>query len=106
MSEAKGQQEPSMEEILASIRRIIAEDGESAPASAPRPAAEQPRAAAPQEDILDLTESVAEDGSVVSLTPGMRRAPTIEPASPAPEIAEPPPLFAPADEQQAADDEL
>src|SRR5258707_1047148 len=37
MSDAKGQQhEPSMEEILASIRRIIAEDGDTA---APAPAA-------------------------------------------------------------------
>ena len=102
MSEAKGQQEPSMEEILASIRRIIAEDGESAPAPAPRPAAEQPPAASPQEDILDLTELVAEDGTVVSLTPGMRRAPTAEPASPAPEIAEPPPPFAPAADEELA----
>ncbi len=29
MSDAKGQHEPSMEEILASIRRIIAEDNDS-----------------------------------------------------------------------------
>jgi uncharacterized protein len=36
MSEAKGQQEPSMEEILASIRRIIAEDND-----APAPAEEE-----------------------------------------------------------------
>jgi cell pole-organizing protein PopZ len=36
MSDAKGQtNEPSMEEILASIRRIIAEDGD-APADPPR----------------------------------------------------------------------
>ncbi|HRJ60824.1 MAG TPA: DUF2497 domain-containing protein, partial [Azospirillaceae bacterium] len=37
----KGQQEPSMEEILASIRRIISEDGEPGAKSeepeAPRP---------------------------------------------------------------------
>ncbi|RIW02780.1 DUF2497 domain-containing protein, partial [Azospirillum brasilense] len=32
----KGQQEPSMEEILASIRRIISEDGEPAKAEASR----------------------------------------------------------------------
>ena len=38
MAEAKPQQkEPSMEEILASIRRIISEDGE--PAVAAKPAA-------------------------------------------------------------------
>ncbi len=31
MSDSKTQQEPSMEEILASIRRIISEDGETPP---------------------------------------------------------------------------
>src|SRR3989442_567609 len=43
MAEAK-QAEPSMEEILASIRRIIAEDGEAAPADG---AAAAPAAVAP-----------------------------------------------------------
>jgi len=65
-------QEPTMEEILASIRRIISED--DAPAAEPAPAPEAPVAAAPEpvpapapvvvpepvaEDILDLTEPVA-----------------------------------------------
>jgi cell pole-organizing protein PopZ len=97
MSQAAKAQEPSMEEILASIRRIIADDDtKPAPppvppppaAAAPRPAAmpprtpvppsPPPRAAAPPEppspprveppppplpepeDILDLTEQMAE----------------------------------------------
>lgn len=54
MSDAKDQHEPSMEEILASIRRIISEDDEAqapaegaADAAAPPPAAPPPAAAAP-----------------------------------------------------------
>ena len=58
-------QEPSMEEILASIRRIIADDQEAPkPAAAPAPAAKSvpPAASAPQpppleeEDVLELGE--------------------------------------------------
>ena len=98
MSQAAKAQEPSMEEILASIRRIIADDDTKPapppppPAAAPKPAAmpprtpvppsPPPRAAAPQpepppvvqphveppppapepepDDILDLTEQMAE----------------------------------------------
>lgn len=71
---AKGAADPTMEEILASIRRIIAEDGDDRPAGAaldPEEADDAPREAsgdAPGE-ILDLTEMVADDGSVVSLAP-------------------------------------
>jgi len=59
MSDPKTQQEPSMEEILASIRRIIADDGEQAPA-ADKPAAIQPQSEThPRgEEILELTEVV------------------------------------------------
>jgi uncharacterized protein len=42
MSQAAKAQEPSMEEILASIRRIIADDDASKPARAPEPAAPKP----------------------------------------------------------------
>jgi len=103
MSDAKGQQhEPSMEEILASIRRIIAEDGDAAapaaaaaadgaapapaPAAAPAPppaaaaAPAAPAKPAPVDDILELTEVVEPDG------------PAIEAAPPPPE---PPPQRAP-----------
>jgi len=57
MNEPKPQQEPSMEEILASIRRIISEDGAGAAAEAkpPQPAPEPPKA-----DVLELTEVVEE----------------------------------------------
>jgi uncharacterized protein len=90
MSDAKGQQhEPSMEEILASIRRIIAEDGETAaePAAAAAAAPEAaPTAAEPAEDILELTDVVEPDGSVVNLN----AAPKLEPVPPPPLV--PPPL--------------
>jgi len=68
------QHEPTMEEILASIRKIISEDGPEAaapaeaappsPAAAPAPAPEpapvvpQPVAEAVHEDILELTQEV------------------------------------------------
>jgi cell pole-organizing protein PopZ len=54
-------QEPTMEEILASIRRIISEDepqGESAPAAEPAPAEPEPEvvAQAEAEEVLELTD--------------------------------------------------
>jgi hypothetical protein len=61
-------QDPSMEEILASIKRVIAEDGRNA-AAASRPA-RRPRAEAPPlppEDVLELDEPVGEpDDTLVS----------------------------------------
>ncbi len=61
MSEAKPQQEPSMEEILASIRRIISDDGEEgAPAADDTGAAAEPAAEA-EEDVLELTQVVDEE---------------------------------------------
>ena len=50
------QHEPTMEEILASIRKIISED---APADAPAPAGE-PAPFQPQPDVLELTQEVME----------------------------------------------
>jgi cell pole-organizing protein PopZ len=70
MAEGKGQPEQSMEEILASIRRMIAEGDETGAAA---PDAAQPPGAR-DEDILELTEMVAEDGSVVSVRPMARPA--------------------------------
>jgi cell pole-organizing protein PopZ len=79
MSEPKPQQEPSMEEILASIRRIISEDGSAAGAEA-KPAEPEPEP--PKADVLELTEVVEE-----------------EPEAAAPEPVEPP-------EEPAAEIEL
>ncbi|MGW8204074.1 DUF2497 domain-containing protein [Sphingomonas bisphenolicum] len=61
--------EPSMEEILSSIKRIIAEEGEDAVQAAPRRTrAEAKAAAAPVpvavEEVLELTDEVAEENSM------------------------------------------
>lgn len=48
MAEQNAQQEPSMEDILASIRRILAEDGEEAKPAAAAPAATPAPPAAPK----------------------------------------------------------
>ena len=60
MSDVRRQDEPSMEEILASIRRIIAEDGNAA-------ARGNTALREPEQDILDLTDRIGEDGSVISI---------------------------------------
>ena len=61
-------QEPSMEDILASIKRVIAEDGRPAarPVRGSRPA-EAPRPAPPEEDdVLELQDPVGEGQALVS----------------------------------------
>jgi cell pole-organizing protein PopZ len=75
------QHEPTMEEILASIRKIISEDSaEAAPpapaaapaAAAPAPAPEEtpaPAAAALEEDVLELTEEIQEPEPVAPPAP-------------------------------------
>jgi cell pole-organizing protein PopZ len=60
-------EDQSMEEILQSIRRIIAEEGEEPQADA-SVAAEAPAVAAVKEsDVLELTDIVTEEGSVVNV---------------------------------------
>lgn len=61
MAQSGGQNEPSMEDILASIRRIITEDEKvqhTRSAAAMRPAPEPVGEEDDEEDILDLTERV------------------------------------------------
>ena len=94
-----------MEEILASIRRIISEDGEEGESkAAPNPETE---------GVLELTEMVAEGGEVVSLRDQMRKqekgeareaAKPLAPAK-APVLVEPL-LTAPPAAAQAADSGL
>jgi uncharacterized protein len=66
-------QDPSMEEILASIKRVIADDGR--PAAAPvrarldQPLIETESAAAPEpeeEDVLELSNPISEDDRLTS----------------------------------------
>lgn len=56
------QHEPTMEEILASIRKIISEDSNEAPASIPEPAKAEP-------DVLDLTQEVHDEPTPVTASP-------------------------------------
>jgi uncharacterized protein len=68
------QHEPTMEEILASIRKIISEDAPESAAAAPPPAASPPPEAARQEllsqpaapdiEVLELTQEVFEPAPV------------------------------------------
>jgi cell pole-organizing protein PopZ len=82
MGETRGDNEPSMEEILASIRRIISEDSDPKRSSGN---------AGREAEVLDLTEMLTADGSVVSLasrrpgiaTPGEPQT-TPEPVKPDP----------------------
>ncbi len=52
--------DPSMEEILASIKRVIAEEGE---ASAPAP---RVRKRGPQEEVLELSDPVSDESGLLS----------------------------------------
>jgi cell pole-organizing protein PopZ len=61
MSDKKLSAEPSMDEILASIRRILAEDDATATHPAVRLRGNS--------DVLDLTEAVNDDGSMRHITP-------------------------------------
>ena len=93
MSDQNAQPEPSMEEILASIRRIISEDGDEETAAAPEAApgavpdaVDEPEAVAEpepepepepeaaeaveEEDVLELTDEVQDDGTIVNLNTG------------------------------------
>jgi uncharacterized protein len=62
------QTDPSMEEILASIKRVIAEDNRAQPSRARRAAAPEPEPAeaAAEEDVLELDDPVSEHGSLLS----------------------------------------
>lgn len=62
------QQDPSMEEILASIKRVIAEDGRAATTAAPRPSRRPPRTEpiVADEDVLELDDPVSEGSGLLS----------------------------------------
>lgn len=55
-----------MEEILASIKRVIAEDGRVTPATTRIRRAVPPAAEATEDDILELDDPVAEDKGLMS----------------------------------------
>ena len=69
---ADAQSEPSMEEILASIKRVISEDGKAAAAATPPPRGKKARAIAPvptpsaDDDVLELDEPITEGPTLLS----------------------------------------
>jgi len=58
MADSRNDQEPTMEEILASIRRIISEDDAEEAARGPEEAAPEPEE--PEDDVFELTEVMEE----------------------------------------------
>lgn len=101
------QQEPTMEEILASIRRIISEDGEEGAQAADvngqhDPSGAEPVQPAPMEepqplhassgngsaDVLELTQVLADEAS----TPAPANDPVAEDVQPTPEPVQPEPV--------------
>lgn len=93
MSEPKGAQGPTMEEILASIRKMIPDEDE-----APPPEAGPLPAGAAETNELVLTQMLAEDGSLVRLAaPSASKAEDevlllTETAPPGPEVSPAPSL--------------
>lgn len=53
--------EPSMEDILSSIKRIIAEEGDTAVRAKRAPLRPAPRAAEPPHEVLELSDAIAEE---------------------------------------------
>lgn len=89
--------EPSMEEILASIRRIIADEKEQGAEASPEPEHEEEA----KDDVLELTQMVQDDGSVVDVKEEVQELEMAEfdpvPAAPPP----PPPPVAPMVKEDA-----
>lgn len=89
------QHEPTMEEILASIRKIISEDASDAEPASPPVAAAEPAAVAREEPKPSSSPpQVVEDEEVLDLTDEVEEEPASAPVliTPAPvKVAEPPP---------------
>jgi len=92
MATPSAQQEPSMEEILASIRRIISEDSE------PGKTAAQAASGTKESDVLELTNIVHDDGTVGRIEspgevpqPRRRSAPAVRAPEPEPMRSAPEP---------------
>jgi hypothetical protein len=85
---ADPQHEPTMEEILASIRKIISEDApEGAPAEHPAPEAAPAPAPLPvHDDVLELTQEVVEPAPIPTPAPEPVYAPEPVVAAPAEDL--------------------
>ena len=112
MSDDSGEQEPSMEEILSSIRKIISEDsdegGEAVEAEAPDPEPEPQPEPEPDEEPLELTDETEE--IELELTEEVEEEPLeleeeILELEPEPDLL-PPMELEPIEEPQAVDESL
>jgi len=84
-SPSSPQHEPTMEEILASIRKIISEDSTEPQQAAPAPSAPAPqpvaRAPEPESDVLELTHEIEEVPAPAPMAqPVMAAPPPVRPA--------------------------
>lgn len=101
MAEPAKTEEPSMEDILASIKKIISEDGkpipqeEMAKAAAPAANAPQPAPKAP-EPVAALPKAEVKPAPQPQPAPPPPPAPKAEPAAPPPVAAKPAPQQTPA----------
>jgi hypothetical protein len=88
MPDAKSQPEPSIEEIIASISRIIAEDKDPADRRVGTGTKAQSDVVTPapgeRSDVLELTQVVNEDGSVRRVSPWAEAATAPSPSPDAP----------------------
>jgi len=78
MSKSSGQKDPSMDEILGSIRRIITED--NAQSGRPAEPAEE-TSGAEEDDILELTDALE-----TAVEPESRREPILKPVEPVAQV--------------------
>lgn len=110
MAEQSAQQEPSMEEILASIRRIISEDGEeeaageqAAAPSGPTAVEDAPAPAEePEEESVEALEAVPEQEEAVAEEPEPEEAAEAVTEEAEAAIEEPEPQAASASEDNVA----
>ncbi len=79
---AQNTPEPSMEEILASIRRIISDEVPPPVSAEPAPSLSV-EGDKSEEDILELTQIVQEDGAVVDFVEPALSPPAVFPPTPA-----------------------
>jgi cell pole-organizing protein PopZ len=92
VTDANSSSEPSMEEILASIRRIIADEKDPNAVAAPEAS----------DDVIELTQVVQQDGSIADLQDEPPAMPEVK--MPEPEPFTPAPLPEPVAEDRLVSD--
>lgn len=117
-----GEEDLSMEEILQSIRRIIADDGDEGKAASASPSVLTDESPVASSDILELTDMIEDDGSITNIKESKKDAvdvldnidAALKPAATAaaPKIETPKPaaaapsVIAPKDDDDMSDEEM